>query len=175
MLLPGRWLGCCHGFFAVVLKCRCRAAAPVIAVGLPCCSCCYHAGPIWPLCDLCPCRSCPPPAAGHWAIFTPPTGLLSTLLFLPLDSSMFLTELSHRSSTLSFSCPLSAHDFLLPEEKQPTVSASLCVLFALSVSTSTGSDSPLSLANPTHLFPLWLISNQIKTSTLVLLFLFVHS
>lgn len=64
-----------------------------------CCCCC--AGPLWPVYDLCPCRSsCSPPAAGHWATFTPLTGLLSTLLFLPLDSSIFLTKLSHRSSTL---------------------------------------------------------------------------
>lgn len=52
--------------------------------------------------DICPCRtSCPPPAAGHWATFTPLTGLLYTLLFLPLDSSSYLTKLRRRSFTLS--------------------------------------------------------------------------
>lgn len=68
--------------------------------------------PLWPVYKLCPCRSsCPPPAAGHWVTFTPLTGLLSTLLFLPLDSSIFLTKLSHRSSTLFLLfIPLFPHD-----------------------------------------------------------------
>lgn len=101
MLLP--WF--CFGFgvllpFPVAMQLLCHRCGFAL---LLCCFRCWWcwAGPLWPMYDLCPCRSsCPPPAAGHWATFTPLTGLLSTLLFLPLDSSIFLTKLSHRSSTL---------------------------------------------------------------------------
>lgn len=91
---------CCYGF-ALVLECCC------LSLFVPCCCCVVFGVGVAEQAhfDLCmnsaPCRSsCPPPAAGHWATFTPLTGLLSTLLFLPLDSSIFLTKLSHRSSTL---------------------------------------------------------------------------
>lgn len=81
---------CCHAA-AVSLLWFCRAALLMLTLHLA----------YFDKYDLCPCRSSNlPPAAGHWVTFTPLTGLLSTLLFHPLDSSIFLTKLSSRSSTL---------------------------------------------------------------------------
>lgn len=115
-------------------------SAAVIAVVLACCYCCC-AGPLWPVYDLCPCRSsCPPPAAGHWATFTPLTGLRSTLLFLPLDSSIFLTKLGHRSSMLFLLLSFISTWFSFSKEEGTICkcfafssidSASLFVLFAV--------------------------------------------
>lgn len=122
---------CCHGF-SLVLQCCYLSLLPwsdfVIVVVLPhrwcvifggdavVLLCCCRAGALWSVYDLCPCRSsCPPPAAGHWVTFTPPTGLLSTLLFLPLDSSIFLTKLGHRSSTLFLLWYFLSHDFFLSQ------------------------------------------------------------
>ncbi len=150
---------CCQGddamvlpwFWSVVAVCllpcsrsviSCFSLAAVLNLG---CWCCW-AGPLWPLYDICPCRSsCPHPAVGHWATFTPLTGLLSTLLFLPLDSSIFLTKLSHRSSTLFFLLSFISTSFSFSREEIvlsasiffcrfcSTDSASLCVMFAVSV------------------------------------------
>lgn len=126
---------CCHGFLlrfwiVVAFPCCHAASACVIAVGVFCIAvvlfsgCCCRAGALWPVYDLCPCRSsCPLPAAGHWATFTPLTGLLSTLLFLPLDSSIFLSKLSHRSSTLFLLLFLISTWFSLVQENSASVSA----------------------------------------------------
>lgn len=153
MLLP--WF--CFGFgvllpFPVAMQLLCHRCGFALLLCCFRCWCCW-AGPLWPVMTSAP--------VGHHAplqpLVTGPHLHPSPASSPPSSSSPSTLPSSSQSSVtgpprFSFSYPLFPHDFLLVEEKAPSVSASIlfcrfystdsasfCVLFAVSVCVSHSS------------------------------------